>query len=149
SMAAKQNQDAIAADDAYRKIVPNQGFYHIYMAHNHQFLSFADMMRGRRAESMQAMHDMIAGVPPVFIETMGPAIDGYLCIQYECPMRFGLWDEILAMPAPPQTLLISTAFWHYARAISMAAKGDIDGAMAEQVFFKKAVEAVPADAKMA
>lgn len=148
-MAAKQNQDAIAADDAYRKISPNQGFYHIYMAHNHQFLSFADMMRGRREESVAAMRDMIAGVPQVFITNMGPAIDGYLCIQYECPMRFGLWDDVLKEPAPPANLPIMNAFWHYARATSMAAKGDVDAAIAEQSVFHKAVEAVPADAKMA
>lgn len=149
AMAAKQNEDAIAADRAYRAISPNQGFYHIYMAHNCQFLSFADMMRGRRAASMQAMRDMIAGVPKEFIENMGPAIDGYLAIQYECPMRFGMWDDILKAPAPPANLPILNAFWHFTRAVSMAAKGNIDEALAEQVVFHKAVDAVPADAKMA
>ena len=149
AQAAKQNQDAIAADKAYRAISPKQGFYHIYMAHNNQFLSFANMMRGRRAEAMTAMRNMIAGVPKEFIENMGPAIDGYLVIQYECPMRFGMWDEILKEPAPPPNLPIMNAFWHYSRAVAMAAKGNVDEAIAEQAVFHKAVDAVPSDAKMA
>jgi len=148
-LAAKQNEDAIAADKTYREISPKQGFYHIYMAHNRQFLSFADMMRGRRAPAVKAANEMVAGVPKEFIENMGPQIDGYLAIEYECPMRFGMWDDILNMPAPPANLPILNAFWHYTRAVSLAAKGNIDQALAEQVVFHKAADAVPADAKMA
>jgi hypothetical protein len=140
AQAAKQNQDAIAADKAYRAISPKQGFYHIYMAHNNQFLSFANMMRGRRVEAMTAMNAMITGVPKEFIENMGPAIDGYLVIKYECPMRFGMWDELLKEPAPHPNLPILNAFWHYSRAIAMAAKGDVDGAIAEQKVFHQAVD---------
>ena len=50
--ASDANVRAIAADAAYRKLVPRQGFYHVYMAHNHHFLAFSGMMEGRRAPSV-------------------------------------------------------------------------------------------------
>lgn len=148
-LAAQQNVQASEIDRTYRAISPRQGFYHIYMAHNHQFLAFADMMRGRRASAMQAMRDMIAGVPQEFIDNMGPAIDGYLGIQYECPMRFGMWDEILQAPEPPSQLPITTAMRLFARSVAYAAKGDVNAALAEQATFRKAVDDVPQGAKMA
>jgi tetratricopeptide (TPR) repeat protein len=147
--AAESNRRAIKADTAYRKISPNQGFYRLYMAHNHHFLSWACMMQGRRAESLSAARAMIAGVPPDFIENQGAIIDGYMPIAIESLMRFGRWDEILAEPAPPKALPITTAFWRYARACAFAATGRVDDAVVEQRAFRRAVSAVPEDAHMA
>jgi tetratricopeptide (TPR) repeat protein len=147
--AAVQNQEAIKVDRAYRAISPRQGFYNIYMAHNHQFLSWACMMEGRSKESIAAARDMIKGVPPEFIRDMGPAIDGYLHIEIEALLRFGQWDEMLAMKAPPSNLPIYTAMWRYGRATALAAKGQMDAAQSEREEFEKAVKAVPEDAKMA
>ena len=44
--AERANEKAIAADEAYRKVRPNQGFYRIYMLHNRHMLAFAAVMRG-------------------------------------------------------------------------------------------------------
>ncbi|MCI0631979.1 MAG: hypothetical protein L0Y44_15145 [Phycisphaerales bacterium] len=149
AMAAKQNQEAIEIDREYREISPRQGFYHVYMAHNHQFLSFASMMRGRREESNRAARNMVAGVPSEFIETSAAMIDGYLPIYLEAMVRFGMWNEILQEPAPDPRLPITTAFWRFTRAIALAALGKLDEAVQEQALFRKAVEAIPKDAVMA
>lgn len=147
--AAEQNRRAIEVDSGYRKLSPKQGFYHIYMAHNHQFLSWACMMEGRSEESVRAAREMIAGVPSAFIEHSPAAIDGYLGIPYESMMRFGRWDDMLKEPAPPEVLPITTSIWRFSRAIAYAAKGEIDEAKKEQGVFREAVKKVPPGAIMA
>jgi hypothetical protein len=39
-------------------------------------------------------------------------------------VRFGEWDRILALPAPPEAALASRATWLYARTVAFAARGD-------------------------
>jgi tetratricopeptide (TPR) repeat protein len=59
-------------------------------------------------------------------------MDGYLPLQYEVLIRFGRWDEMLAQPVPSPRLQILTAFWHFCRGLSYAAKGEVASAEAEQ-----------------
>jgi tetratricopeptide (TPR) repeat protein len=47
-------------------------------------------------------------------------------------VRFHHWDEVLRLPAPPPSLAMTTAFWHFARGAAFAAKGQIDRAEAER-----------------
>ena len=147
--AAVQNEKAIVADTAYRRVSPRQGFYHVYMAHNHHFLAYASMMEGRYAVAIKAAREMIAGVPPAFIETQGPLVDPYMAIVYDVQKRFGKWDDILKEPAPPAGLPITAAMWRFTRAIALAAQGEIAAAEKERAEFKTAVAKVPAGAMMA
>ena len=62
--AERANEKAIAADENYRKIRPNQGFYRIYMLHNRHMLAFAAVMRGESGRAIRAIDEMIAAVPP-------------------------------------------------------------------------------------
>ncbi|HZU39312.1 MAG TPA: hypothetical protein VFA18_25525, partial [Gemmataceae bacterium] len=92
------NEKAIAADAAYRKTVPQQGFYRVYMAHNHHMLAYAAMMVGQSKKATQAIKDMLAGIPEEVIKTSAPMIDGYYAMPYELHLRFGRWDAMLAEP---------------------------------------------------
>jgi tetratricopeptide (TPR) repeat protein len=148
-LAAEANEKAIEADRKYRAISPRQGFYSIYMAHNHQFLSWVCMNDGRSEKAIREARTMIAGIPAEFIEKMPAAIDGYLPIAFEAMVRYGRWDEILKEPEPPPTLPILTAFWRLTRALAFAAKGQVDDAVKEQAAFREAVAKIPPDAKMA
>lgn len=147
--AAAANERAIAADERYRSIVPQQGFYRVYMAHNRHFLAFASMMEGRGAAALKAAREMIASVPPEFVRDHAAMIDPYSPIAIEALMRFGKWDDLLKEPAPPEFLPITTALWRFARAVSHAAKGDVAAAEREQIEFRAAVKRVPQGAMMA
>jgi len=147
--AADANEKAIEADRRYREISPRQGFYSIYMAHNHQFLSWVCTMDGRSERAIKEARAMVAGVPKEFIEKSPAAVDGYLPIVYEALVRYGRWDEILKEPAPLPTLPVLTAFWRLTRAIAFAAKGQIDDAVKEQAAFREAAARIPPDRKMA
>jgi tetratricopeptide (TPR) repeat protein len=148
-LAAEANEKAIEADRKYREISPRQGFYAIYMAHNHQFLSWVCMMDGRSEKAIREARTMVAGVPKEFIEKSPAAIDGYLPIAYETLVRYGRWDEILKEPQPSPTLPILTAFWRLTRGIAYAAKGQVDDAVKEQAAFRESAAKIPPDAKMA
>ncbi|MCC6679167.1 MAG: hypothetical protein IT436_18735 [Phycisphaerales bacterium] len=147
--ASVANERAIAADAKYRKLSPRQGFYRLYMAHNHHFLAFASMMEGRREAAMRAADEMIAGVPDEALAHSPAMLDPYMSIRYDVMKRFGMWDEMLAEPAPPTVLPITTAMWRYTRAVAFAAKHDVRQAREEQQRFNDAVRAVPKDALMA
>ncbi|MFO0974676.1 MAG: hypothetical protein U1A27_14740 [Phycisphaerae bacterium] len=147
--AADQNVAAIAADQRFGRLVPPTGFYHVYMAHNHHFLSFASMMEGRSAVALRAARDMLASVPAEFVRTQAPLIDPYAAIVLDVLMRFGRWDDLLREPPPPAQLPITTALYHFTRGVAQAAKGDLPAAGRERERFAAAARAVPADALMA
>ncbi|MBC7771878.1 MAG: hypothetical protein H7210_05245 [Pyrinomonadaceae bacterium] len=146
--AAACNERAIKIDADYRKISPNQGFYHVYMAHNYQFLAFTGMMEGRRDVALKASRDMVKAVPPAFIDVAAPLIDPILSMPLDVMKRFGMWDEILHEPMPDARLPITTAIWRLNRATALAVKGDIAGAEREQAVFRECVQKLPKDAMM-
>lgn len=148
AQAAEQNRQSIKADAAYRKLSPTQGIYRIYMAHNDHFLSWACMMLGRKEESLAAARHMIATIPPDFAREAAPFVDPMMSVEMMAMMRFGMWDDILSVPEPPEYHPITRAYRHFARASAFAAQKKIADAEREQLRFKAAVAAVPKDAMM-
>jgi tetratricopeptide (TPR) repeat protein len=143
--AAAANRQAIAADAAYRKLSPTQGFYHIYMAHNRQFLAFGCMMQGRSEEAIASAVAMREQIPDEFIQAMAPVIDGALPLKLEVLTRFGRWEEILSEPKPADNLPIMNAIWHGERAIAYANTGRMKEALTERQAFHDSAKAVPED----
>lgn len=143
--AAECNLAAMKADGRYRKSYPRPGFYNLYMAHNTHFLAFTAMMRGRSQEAIQMGREMIGGIPEEFLTEFAPVVDGYLIFTSEVLMRFGKWEAVLAEPEPRGSLPLSTALWHFTRAVAYAGLDRPDDARAEQAKFKSAGERVPAD----
>jgi len=143
--AIASNERAIESDTAYRALRPEQDFHHVYMAHNRQMLAFAAMMDGRKALALDSARQIPPGVPESYARTNTAFIEPYLLIPYDTLVRFGLWDEILAEPAPPDYLLIKTAMWHFARGCAFAAKGQVAEANVEAGRLREAAAAVPAD----
>lgn len=147
--AAEQNRKAIEIDAAYRKLSPTQGIYRIYMAHNDHFLSWACMMLGRKDEALAAARHMIATIPESFARDAAPFVDPMLLVEMEALVRFGMWDEILAVPEPAAHHPITRAYRHFARATAHAAKHEVADAEREQAMFTTARAAVPEKAMMA
>jgi tetratricopeptide (TPR) repeat protein len=140
------NQMAIEADNRYRTISPNQGFYRLYMAHNFHMLGYAALMQGESRKATEAIRDLLAGIPKEFREHSAGMVDGFFAMPYELHMRFGRWDEMLAEPKPPEIFPITTALWRYARGVALAAKNQVESARAEQKEFLAAKKALPKEA---
>ena len=147
--AAEQNEKAIDADRTYRKLSPRQGFYHVYMLHNHHMLSFASMMEGRSEVAIRSAREVVESVPADYVQQNAALVDPYMGAVYDALKRFGRWDDILREPAPPTCLPITTAMWRMTRAVAYAAKGDVQLADQERAAFRHAASQVPADAVMA
>lgn len=147
--AVEANQLAITADEAYQKVVPEQGFYRMYMAHNFHMLTFAAMMQGQSELALKTIRDMGAGVPKEWLAVKENAaiVDGYLAMPLEVLKRFGRWDDILKEPEPPELFPVARALRHYTRGVAFAAKGQVAEARAEQKAFKEGVSKVAPDAR--
>jgi tetratricopeptide (TPR) repeat protein len=143
--AIEANARAIEADRRYRERAPEQGFYRLYMAHNHHMLTYGAMMLGQSELALRTIRAMADGIPLEFVK-QNPWADGFLAMPLEVLLRFGRWDEALAAPEFPEFAPISRALRHYARAVSYAAKGQVEDARKEQALFAAARERVPKEA---
>ncbi len=135
--AIEANAKAIEADRRYTAVAPEPGFYRLYMSHNHHMLAYAAMMTGQSALALKTMKDMVDAIPLDFFKA-NPWADGLMAAPLEVLMRFGRWDEILAIPQLPEFTPISRSIQHYARAVSYVAKEDLDNAIKEQTAFMEA-----------
>lgn len=142
--AAEANRKGAAADSAYFNRTKPPDYYVMYTAHNYQFLAFSAAMEGRRAETIVAGRNSRAAIPDEMLEAM-PGADWYVGQLYAGMVRFGMWDEVLAEPAPSATLNGVTGGWRYARTIALAAKGRVDEARVEVAELEKLAVAVPED----
>lgn len=140
------NQRAVAADSAYLAQGGSGAFFTLYSAHNYHFLAYAAMFAGRQQLAMESARQMVAMIPLDLVYALPDFMDGFLPIPYHVMIRFGLWDEMLAEPAPPADLPVTTAFWLYGRTVAFAALGRVEEAAVELARFEEAFEAVPESA---
>jgi len=129
--AIEQNALAMEADAKYRAKSPEQLTQHMYMAHNNHIRAYGAMMVGREAEALEASQRMWSQIPEALLEDVASEVDAWMCSLYDVYKRFGRWDKMLAEPAPPEYMPFTLATWHAHRAISYAAKKEIDAAEEE------------------
>jgi tetratricopeptide (TPR) repeat protein len=143
--AAEANRKGAAADLAYFAKTKALDYYPtMYTAHNYQFLAFSTAMQGRRAETIDAGRKSRAIVSDDILLAM-PGLDWPVSELYIGMVRFGMWDEILAEPAPDPKLRGLTAGYLYARTTALAAKGRILDAEAELAALQKLSESAGSD----
>jgi tetratricopeptide (TPR) repeat protein len=143
--ASQANRAGIKADVAYMGATPPLDYYGMYLAHNYQFLAYSASMEGRRAEAMDAVKKLREAFPVDMLLTL-PGTDWYVSEIYSATIRFGLWDDMLAEPAPDVRLKALTAGYDYGRALAFAAKGQLDDANAALGALDRLAAATPADA---
>jgi tetratricopeptide (TPR) repeat protein len=61
-------------------------------------------------------------------------------------VRFGLWTEILAEPAPPAELRFTRGMWHWARGLAFTAGGNVRHARVERDSVQAIAAATPPEA---
>ncbi|MBX3388898.1 MAG: tetratricopeptide repeat protein [Phycisphaeraceae bacterium] len=144
--AVEANQNAIKADLVRIEAVGDGGFFALYRAHNYHFLQYAAMFDGQKEVAIEAARGVVATLPPDAIEQYPLMLEGFLGAPYHAMVRFGMWDEILAEPAPPPGRPITTATHHYARGIALATRGKVEEARAEREAFLAAKATIPPDA---
>ena len=133
--AIEANQGAVHAHGMHAEPAPDQGpdeFDQGYGSHNYHFLSFAAQMAGNRTLALETARELQARVDPEMMRAPGlGALQHYLVTPFRVMVRFGMWDEILAEPAPPQDLAYPQGTGRYARGMALARTDRLDEATAE------------------
>ncbi|MDR4516192.1 MAG: hypothetical protein MRK00_02200 [Nitrosomonas sp.] len=131
SDAAKANMKAAAVDEAYIAACNAGGFYPAaYYPHNLHFLWAAYSMEGRSRDAFETAHKVAESISEELVDEF-PVVEFYKTIPLLSLTGFGKWHEILAEPQPPAHRVLSTAIWHYARALANIRLGRIDAARTE------------------
>ena len=122
--AVDANVHAVHADETFIADRPGQQSVYaaIYYPHNYHFLAFASALAGRSQEAITAAAAASEHMPlevahlAVEAEYMVPARQMYLA-------TYRRWDDILALPVPPDTLHAARGMALYARGSALAGKG--------------------------
>jgi tetratricopeptide (TPR) repeat protein len=145
-MAASVNERAVAVDRQYlaESQVTTSG-YGAYYVHNLHFIAYARWMQGRKADGLRASAEMASAMAPM-VEAMPEMADSFNSVTMLGHVRFQDWDGILHMKQPKEALRLSTAVWHYARAMALSARGDRTAAAREQAAFEAIRTQIPPEA---
>jgi tetratricopeptide (TPR) repeat protein len=128
----KANQLAILADEDYISQCRAQGIYPLgYYPHNIHFLWFGATMAGQSKLAIESARKTVNSIPVDAVKQM-PILQTFLLVEDFALVRFGKWDEILALPATPRfDSLFTRGIRHYARGMAFARKGKLPEAHKE------------------
>jgi tetratricopeptide (TPR) repeat protein len=129
--AAEANVRAIAADEDYLVQCQAQGLYPVsYYPHNLHFLWAAATLEGRRAAAVDAARKVAEKVPHHHAGKLAWTAD-FPVTPMLAYARFGMWQEVLIEPKPPENEPYATGIWHYTRGLGFVARGRLDAAATE------------------
>jgi tetratricopeptide (TPR) repeat protein len=142
--AAHCNELAVAADKKFLAATHEQGVYPLfYYSHNLHFLAFAASMEGNFAEAKDAAARLVGNVAPG-VKAM-PMLEGFLPTPIVVLFAFERWDDLLKLPAPDSSFLITNAVWHSLRGVAFANTGKTAEAEKEQGAFRELTAKIPPD----
>jgi len=144
--AADVNVVAAKVDRDYLGEAANKpGIYAMmYYSHNLHFQALADLMAGRYNEARTAADTLAAHVEPALKDM--PMVEGFLPVKTYVLVRFGKWDDILALREPDKSLRLQHGTWQWARGLAATAKGDLPEAQRISAALHAELATVPPDA---
>ena len=141
---ARCNAAAMVADKRFLEQTHTQGFYRLmYYSHNMHFLAYADCMRGDFAGAKAAADKLVDNVK---LGVKGiPMLEGFLPTPIIVLLGFERWADILKLPQPDSSFVMTNAIWHAARGIAFANLGKTSDAENEQKAFRDMVGKISPD----
>lgn len=127
----KSNQMAVAADEDYIAQCRAQGVYPLaYYPHNIHFIWFGANMSGQSKLAIESGKKTSESVPHAALQNL-PFLQGFTVVHEYALVRFGQWDEILALPAPHYDSPFTRGVRHYSRGMAFIGKNQLDKAWEE------------------
>jgi tetratricopeptide (TPR) repeat protein len=128
--AVEVNRHAVHADETYiADLGPINVYTSAYYPHNYHFMNFASTMAGMKEVAIESAMKTRDNIATEVAEQVG-----WIQLAVAAPqltaVTFGQWDDVLALPAPQESLVIATMLHHYARGVAHAALGNTDAARA-------------------
>ncbi|MFO1316805.1 MAG: tetratricopeptide repeat protein [Burkholderiales bacterium] len=125
------NKRAMGVDEAYFRTSPSDPLYRAaYYPHNIHFLMVSAQMGGDGAAAIAAAAKLDASMPAEVVAQFA-IMQPVKAAPYTTHAQFSAPDTILALPAPPASLVLVTAMYHYARAVAYAGRKDAPSARRE------------------
>jgi tetratricopeptide (TPR) repeat protein len=121
------NLRALEADSSYTVACHAQGMYPLgYYPHNYHFLTATATLEGNRRLALLGAAKLAAFVSkPLMKDPMlGPSLQHFYTTPYNVAVKFGRWDEVLAMQNFDTTLVYPQAIRHYARGMAWVGKNN-------------------------
>lgn len=151
--AIASNGDAICADNRFFSNNSSSIFYSLYRCHDFHFRIYAAMLSGQSRIALETVGGLEKALTRDLLRVKSPPmadwLEGFLAMRVHVLVRFGFWDDIIAMPLPSEQDLyyVTVAMIHYAKtiALSVTAEGldNLDAAYREREKFNAAVQRVP------
>ncbi|CAD0097351.1 unnamed protein product [Aureobasidium mustum] len=129
--AAKWNLEAIKADQKFLSRAGPVNFYTLYRSHDYHFRIYAAMFAGQSKVALESVEGLEASLPEELLRVESPAmadwLEGFLSVRVHVLVRFGMWEQILALelPTDKQLFCVTRAFILYGRGIAFAATGQV------------------------
>lgn len=127
------NINAVAADSTYTTACHAQGAYPLaYYPHNYHFLAATATLEGHSKLAWMAASKLQQHTAIDIMRLPGwGTLQHYYTIPYYIAVKFGMWDTILAIPAPAKDLVYLMAIWHYARGMAFLGRNNVQDAQKE------------------
>ncbi len=144
------NQKAVEADLKYYEREGAFNIYTGYRQHDYHFVIYGALFLGQMQPALDAVQGMWDTVPKEMLAIESPPMadyfESYMAMKPHILIRFGRWNEAIALEPPEDQHIYRTltATTHYARAIAFAATGRVAEAEAEEKIFLTAKTRVPA-----
>lgn len=141
------NSDAVIADEKYVAQHGKMNFYTLYRCHNYHFKVYAAMFSGQSKIAVDTVKEMEATIPDQLIREsteMANLLESFVAMRVHVLIRFGMWDEVLALELPEDQYLycVTTAMRLYGKGVAYAATGRIELAREAREAFRGAVKRV-------
>ncbi|KAI5369685.1 Putative tetratricopeptide-like helical domain superfamily [Septoria linicola] len=148
--AIDSNTQAIQADERYLARAGALNFYSLYRSHNYHFKVYAAMFAAQYKTALDTVALLEQSLPEDLLRKPSPPmadwLESFLSMRVHVLIRFGKWEDILALllPKDPELYAVTTAIIRYGRGVAYAAIGNIEEATTEQKSFQDSAAAVPA-----
>ncbi|MEP1329818.1 hypothetical protein [Pseudophaeobacter sp.] len=143
------NEEAIKADLKYYQREGAFNIYTGYRQHDYHFVIYGALFLGQIEPALRANRGLWDTTPEEMLRIESPPMadyfESYMAMHPHILIRFGRWEECIALELPEDQGLYCTltATTHYARAIGHAATGAVETAEDEEKLFLAALERVP------
>ncbi len=120
------NENAVNSYKKYTQLfAPVAGNDFLYIIHNLHMQTNHAMMEGNSAYSIRSAAETVNSVPKDYLGIPAP-LGNYVQYIYMTPVlvhvRFGNWNELLAMPQPDQSQVYSNVLYHFGKGMALAHK---------------------------
>jgi tetratricopeptide (TPR) repeat protein len=143
------NEKAVEADLIYYNAEGAFNIYTGYRQHNYHFIICGALFLGQFEPAMRAVRGMRETKPDALLQIPSPPMadffETYLSMEPHVLIRFGMWEDILALSLPEDTDIYCTctAMIEYAKALALSALGRIEAAEEQYTVFAEARQRVP------